>query len=388
MVDVSLVIKGGVIAGEREPVNLLIEKGKIQAIGQEMWEHTEVLDATGLILFPGFIDAHTHFDMDTGTALTADDFESGTLAALHGGTTTIIDFATQNKGESLREALNQWHQKAAGVASCDYGFHMAITDWHPKVAKELLAMKEEGITSFKLYMAYDALRVSDGALYQVLKAVDHIGGLVGVHCENGDLVNEKIKELLEGGYTTPAAHPLSRPDTVEKEAIHRFLEIAYLAHTPAHVVHLSTADGLKVIQAAQSRGQKVYVETCPQYLVLDESYYNLTDFESAKYVLSPPLRRKECLDALWQGLADGTIHTVSTDHCSFRFHDQKILGKEDFSKIPCGIPGVEHRAQLIYTYGVETGKLTLKQMAEVLSTNTAKLFGMYPEKGTLQVGTD
>ncbi|MGL4737621.1 MAG: dihydropyrimidinase [Cellulosilyticaceae bacterium] len=386
----SILIKGALLATQNihTPQDILIEKGIIKQIGQLEVKADEVIDAKGYIAFPGFIDAHTHLDMDTGTALTADDFRSGTLAAVAGGTTTIIDFATQNKGETLVEALKNWHQKAGGKCYCDYGFHMAITDWNEAVQEEIALMKSLGVTSFKLYMAYDALRVRDGEIYQILKAVKQIEGIIGVHCENGDLVNELIKEQLAKGHTAPGAHPLARPDTVEAEAIGRFLDIAYLAGTPAHIVHLSTLKGLEQIRRARARGQKVFVETCPQYLTLDEQCYEQEGFESAKYVLSPPLRKKEDREALWEALGNGEIQTISTDHCAFNFKGQKEQGLEDFSKIPNGIPGIQHRPQLIYTYGVCEGEISLKQMADLLSTQAAKLFGMYPKKGALQIGSD
>lgn len=393
----GILIKGGILATKEleQVVDIVIEEGVIAQVTQlKPWDRErlekshEVIDASGAFIFPGFIDAHTHLDMDTGTAHTADDFKTGTKAALAGGTTTIVDFATQNKGETLALALKNWHEKASGKSSTDYGFHMAITDWNDSVAEEITAMKEEGITSFKLYMAYDALRLGDGKIYEILKKVAEIEGIVGVHCENGDLVNELIKEQLKQGNKTPAAHPLSRPSVVEAEAIGRFLDIAYIADTPAHIVHLSTLEGLEQIKKARKRGQEVFVETCPQYLLLDESYYTLPDFESAKYVLSPPLRTKVDREKLWKALKESDIDTISTDHCSFNFKNQKEQGIEDFSKIPSGIPGIEHRPELIYTYGVRTGKLTLYEMAHLLSTNSAKLFGMYPRKGAVQVGSD
>lgn len=385
----SYLIKGGIIAEQNRytPTDVLIDKGVIQKIGK-IERADDVLDASGMILFPGFIDAHTHLDMDAGTAHTADDFESGTKAAVIQGTTSIIDFATQNKGETLRQALENWQSKTEGKCSCDYGFHMAITDWHDETSKELLNMKEAGITSFKLYMAYDALRLDDGALYEVLKQVKNLGGLVGVHCENGDLIKAYTKELLQKEHKDPSAHPLSRPDMIEAEAMSRFLDIAYMVDVPVHIVHLSTQKGLECIRKARKRGQRVYVETCPQYLLLDEKCYNLKNFESAKYVLSPPLRSKQDQEALWAGLQEGEIQTISTDHCAFNFESQKKLGLEDFTKIPNGIPGIEHRPQLIYTHGVTKGRLSLGEMAHLLSTHTAQLFGMYPKKGTLAVGSD
>lgn len=385
----SLLIKGGIIAQHNDytPTDLLIDDGLIKQIGQ-IDTATEVIDARGMILFPGFIDAHTHLDMDTGSVHTADDFYFGSRAALSQGTTTLIDFATQEKGETLTEALTNWHQKADGKCACHYGFHMAITDWNAKVNKEMKTMKEAGITSFKLYMAYDNLRLRDDEIYEVLKSAKALGAIVGVHCENGDLVNRGIKEQLEGGCILPNAHPLSRPALAEAEAIGRFLDIAYLVDVPVHIVHLSTLAGLERIRQARARGQKVFVETCPQYLLLDESAYIMPNFESAKYVLSPPLRTKKDQEALWEGLKAGEIQTISTDHCAFNFETHKKKGLHNFSQIPNGVPGIEHRPQLIYTYGVTKGKLSLCEMAQLLSTNAAKLFGLYPKKGTLAVGSD
>ena len=385
----SYLIKGGIIAEQNRytPVDILVEGNVIKKIGKiDKADH--ILDASGMILFPGFIDAHTHLDMDTGMAHTADDFESGTKAALIQGTTSIIDFATQNKGETLINALENWRHKTDEKCSCDYGFHMAITEWNNEIKSELLTMRESGITSFKLYMAYDALRLDDGAIYEILKSAKNLGGLVGVHCENGDLIKAYTKMLLEQEQRTPLAHPLSRPDMIEAEAISRFLDIAYMVDVPVHIVHLSTQKGLECIRRARKRGQRVYVETCPQYLLLDEKLYHLKQFESAKYVLSPPLRSKQDQEALWEGIQEGEIQTISTDHCAFNFESQKKLGIDDFTQIPNGIPGIEHRPQLIYSYGVTKGRLSLQEMAHLLSTHAAQLFGMYPQKGTLAVGSD
>ena len=385
----SYLIKGGIIAEQNTytPVDILIEGNVIKKIGKiDKADH--ILDASGMILFPGFIDAHTHLDMDTGMAHTADDFESGTKAALIQGTTSIIDFATQNKGETLINALENWRHKTNKKCSCDYGFHMAITEWNNEIKSELLTMRESGITSFKLYMAYDNLRLDDGAIYEILKSAKNLGGLVGVHCENGDLIKAYTKMLLEQEQRTPLAHPLSRPDMIEAEAISRFLDIAYMVDVPVHIVHLSTQKGLECIRRARKRGQRVYVETCPQYLLLDEKLYHLKQFESAKYVLSPPLRSKQDQEALWEGIQEGEIQTISTDHCAFNFESQKKIGIDDFTQIPNGIPGIEHRPQLIYSYGVTKGRLSLQEMAYLLSTHVAQLFGMYPQKGTLAVGSD
>ena len=387
----SIIIKGGTIVTPRKSYisDIKIEDEIITEIGENLEDpKAQIIDATGHLVFPGFIDSHTHFDLDTGYTRTADNFKTGTAAAIVGGTTTILDFATQNKGETLSEALNNWHKLAEDVSSCDYGFHMAITEWNEDIKNELAIMKEQGITSYKAYMAYDSLRLNDGAIYDILKSLKKYNSILGVHCENGDLVNTMIKDQLNSGNTTPAAHPLSRPNRVEAEAISRYIDIANLADAPINIVHLSTKEGLEEALKGRERGQKVFIETCPQYLLLDDSMYSLEDFESAKYVLSPPLRKPEDLESLWQGLAQGHIDIMGTDHCSFNFKGQKDHGIKDFSKIPNGIPGVEHRPVLMYTYGVSKGRITKEQMCVLLSENVAKLFGMYPRKGTLQVGSD
>ena len=387
----SIIIKGGTIVTPRESYisDIKIEGEIIAEIGENLEDNkAQVIDATGCLLFPGFIDSHTHLDLDTGYTRTADNFETGTTAAIVGGTTTILDFATQNKGETLCEALNNWHKLAKDVSSCDYGFHMAITEWNENIKSELEIMKEEGITSYKAYMAYDSLRINDGEIYDILKSLKEYDALLGVHCENGDLVNTMIKEQLSSGNTSPAAHPLSRPNLVEAEAVSRYIDIANLAEAPIYIVHLSTKEALEVALKARKRGQEVYVETCPQYLLLEDSLYSLENFESAKYVLSPPLRKNDDIEKLWQALSAEDIDMIGTDHCSFNFKGQKDHGIEDFSKIPNGIPGIEHRPVLMYTYGVDKGRITKEQMCALLSENAAKLFGMYPRKGVLQVGSD
>lgn len=379
----ELVSGGGVCRAD-----VLIADGVIAAVGEALDAGgAEIVDADGAYVFPGFIDTHTHLDMDTGAAHTADDFASGTRAAIAGGTTTVLDFATQNKGETLREALLNWHALAEGKSACDYGFHMAITDWNADVAAELPSMTKEGVTSYKLYLAYDNLRVSDAAVFEVLKAVNRQGGIVGAHCENGDLVNELVGEQLALGHTGTNAHPLSRPDTVEEEAVNRYLAIAALADCPVNIVHLSTKKGLEAVRRARAAGQKVYVETCPQYLLLEDSVYDKPDFEGAKYVMSPPLRKRGDNAALWEAVETGEADTIGTDHCPFMWKD-KLLGRNDFSKIPNGAPGVELRAQLMYTYGVCEGKITVANLCRVLAENPARLFGMYPKKGAIRVGSD
>lgn len=387
----SVIIKGGTLVTPKGSFlsDIRVENGKIAEVAQNISSNgAPVLDATGCLLFPGFIDAHTHFDMNTGTAQTADDFHSGTRGAIVGGTTTIVDFATQEKGETLAQALENWRQKAYGKSSCDYAFHMAITDWNDGVSREIDDMVREGITSFKLYLAYNNLRVTDGELYKILKRVGEVHGIIGTHCENGDLVNEMIAEKRAAGQLSPAAHPLSRPDYVEAEAVSRYLYIAQAADVPVHIVHLSTKAGFDEVLKARKRGQRVYVETCPQYLTLTDSHYHLDGFESAKYVCSPPLRAQQDQNCLWAALKTGEIDSISTDHCSFNFLGQKEQGREDFSKIPNGMPGVEHRPAVVYTYGVCENRITKEQMSALLSENAARLFGMYPQKGALLVGSD
>lgn len=383
-----LITGGTIISGKsRRTADILIENGKIEQIGEKLQapDATRV-DAKDRLIFPGFIDAHTHFDLEVSGTVTADDFASGTKAAIAGGTTCIIDFATQNKKETLRQALDNWHLKADGVSSCDYAFHMAISDWNETTFEEIKDMFVNGVTSFKLYMTYD-IRVSDAVIFEVLTRMKTFGGIVGVHCENGDLINELIARQKRDGNYTPSAHPLSRPACVETEAIHRLLTIAKLVDVPVVIVHLSSTEGYEEILRAREKGQQVYVETCPQYLILDDSRYELEGFESAKYVCSPPLRKQADKTCLWKALTDGQIDTIATDHCSFSM-EQKRLGQTDFTRIPNGMPGVSHRPHLIYTYGVLEEKITLEQMCALLSENPAKLYGMYPRKGCIEVGSD
>lgn len=386
----TLIKNGAIVSGEGIVQNdILIEDGIIQELSQNLPKTgAQVYDVEGALVFPGFIDTHTHLDMNTGTALTVDDFTSGTRSAIKGGTTTILDFATQEKEQTLQEALRIWHLKADGKSACDYGFHMAITDYNTQVERELPSMTKQGVTSYKLYMAYDALRVSDAQIYHVLRAVAKEGGIVGMHCENGDLVNVLIENQLQQGHTSPAAHPLSRPNAVEAEAINRYLTIADMADCPVNIVHLSTRQGLELMLAARAQGQKVYIETCPQYLLLEESKYHLPGFESAKYVISPPLRQKEDIEALWDAISLEEIDTIGTDHCAFNYHGQKEMGKDNFSKIPNGAPGLENRVMLMETYGVQKHYLSHLQLCKLLCENPAKLFGMYPKKGAIQVGSD
>lgn len=347
----------------------------------------QVVDCVGKLIFPGFIDAHTHFDLDVCNTTTIDDFYTGGKAALHGGTTTVIDFACPNKGESLQYGLDLWHKKAAGRTACDYGFHMTIDDWNESIRAEIPRMIAQGVTSFKMYLTYPAMMIGDGPVLMALMELKKYGGIAGVHCENAGMIDALIELYKAAGETGPSSHPRSRPDMTEAEAVGRLLKIASVADVPVIIVHTTCAAALQEIQYARARGQKVYVETCPQYLLLDDSLYDLQDFEGAKYVCAPPLRKKADQEALWKAIADGTVQTVSTDHCSFTLR-QKNAGRGDFTRIPGGLPGVESRGALLYTYGVAAGRITAEKMAEVLSANPAKLYGLWPRKGVIAEGSD
>ena len=386
----QILLKGGtVVSGDgcRE-TDILIQDEKIQVIGQDLAvDADEIIDVTGRLLFPGFIDAHTHFDLHVAGTVTADDFASGTQAALAGGTTAIVDFATQYQGETLEEGIANWHKKADGKASCDYGFHLAITDWNSQASADVPKIMEDGVTSFKLYLTYDTM-VNDEELYEILVRLRETGGIVGVHCENDGVIKALVKAEKAAGHNAVSCHPKTRPAAMEAEAVARLLKIARVAEAPVIVVHLSTKEGLtEILHARKDWNQEVYVETCPQYLLMDDSRYQLPGFEGARYVIAPPLRKPADQEALWKALSDGGIQTVSTDHCSFTLK-QKELGLSDFTKIPGGMPGVETRPLLMYTYGVCEGRVTLPQMCRQLAENPAKLYGMFPQKGVLAPGSD
>lgn len=367
----------------RFEADVLVENGRIASVqkGIPVPDGAEVIDASGMYVMPGFIDTHTHFDLDTGSAVTADNFDTGSKAAVLGGTTTVLDFATQDRNGTLKAALETWHKKARG-ASCNYGFHMAIARWDDTTAAEMDDMTAAGVTSYKMYMVYNGLYVDDGQIYAALKEAKKRGALISAHCENWHVLLKMCGEVKARGIVGPEGHPLSRPAAVEAEAVARFLRIAELAQTPAYVVHLSTAEGFSEAERARKRGQEVYLETCPQYLLLTDERYK--DFDGAKFVMSPPLRKEPDREALWRGLSAGAIQTVGTDHCSFTMA-QKAMGEGDFTRIPNGAPGVGHRPQLIYTCGVLTGKLSLEQMVKSLSKNAALLFGM-PDRGEIKPG--
>ena len=383
--------KGGTIvgAGASQQADLLVCNDKIVLIGKDLASSdAEVVDVRGKLLFPGFIDAHTHFDLDVCNTTTADDFETGSAAAVCGGTTMVIDFACPNKGETLGYGLSLWHKKADGRTSCDYGFHMTIDDWNEGIRAEIPQMFEAGISSFKMYMTYPAMMIGDQDLFSALLELKKYGGIAGVHCENAGVIDALIAQHKADGRLAPASHPECRPNPLEAEAVAHLLRIAEVADVPVVIVHLSTREALHEVFAARERGQRVYVETCPHYLILDDSRYRQDDFDAAAgYICAPPLRTKPDQDALWKALANGTVQTISTDHCSFT-REQKRAGRDDFTKIPGGLPGVESRGLLLYTYGVAAGRITKEQMCALLAENPARLYGAYPRKGVLAVGSD
>ena len=381
---------GTVVSGRgTRRADVLVENEKILQVGRNLSDPlARAIDVTGKLLMPGFIDAHTHFDLDVCNTTTADDFDSGTKSAIRGGTTTIVDFACPNKGESLHHGLDLWHRKADDKCWCDYGFHMTIDDWNAEIEKEIDDMYAAGISSFKMYMTYPAMMIGDEAMYKALKKLKEKGGICGVHCENSGVINALIEEKKAAGEMGVSSHPETRPDFLEAEAVSRLLRIAQAVDIPVVIVHLTNAAALAEVTAARRRGQKVYVETCPQYLVLDDSVYYNEDFSrAARYVCAPPLRKPEDCRALWAGLRKGDIQTISTDHCAFTLA-QKDAGRGDFTKIPGGLPGVEARGELVYSFGVTTRKISLATMCKVLSENPAKLYGMFPRKGVIAPGAD
>jgi dihydropyrimidinase len=388
----SVLIKNGriITAVDDYLGDVFIENETVSLIGKSLeMEADEIIDASGKYLFPGGLDPHTHLDMPFGGTVSADDFETGTLAAAHGGTTTLIDFAIQTKGQSTLEALDTWHAKAEGKTAIDYGFHMIVTDLDDKRVHEMKMLADDGVTSYKLFMAYPGvLYVDDGTIYRAMRAAGENGTVVCMHAENGIVIDEIVKIALAEGKTEPKYHALTRPTRMEAEGVHRAIAIAEVAHVPVYIVHLSSSDALEQVMLARNRGVHAFAETCPQYLFLDHSYYEQEGFEGAKYVMTPALREKWNQDELWKGLRFGDLQSISTDHCPFCFKDQKTLGVDDFSKIPNGGPGVENRMSLVFNGGVNTGRISLNKFVELTSTAAAKTFGLFPRKGTIAVGSD
>ena len=384
-------IKNGriVTAVDDYRADILIEDGQVSLIGKTLdIEADKVIDASGKLVIPGGIDPHTHMELPFGGTSSSDDFFTGTRAAAFGGTTTIIDFAVQNKGESMLAGVDTWHAKAEGKAVIDYGFHLITTDFEDSHKPEMFKLIDEGITSFKLFMAYPGVFLSDDAtIYRAMSAAGERGGLVCMHAENGIVINEIIKKFLAEGRTAPKYHALTRPTLAEAEGVHRAIALAEMAETPVYIVHLSCTDALNQVRAARDRGMLAFAETCPQYLFLSIDDYG-DDWNGAKYVMTPPLREKHNQAELWKGLRMDDLHVIATDHCPFCMKDQKELGKNDFSRIPNGAPGVEYRMELIYNGGVVENRISLNRFVELTSTAAAKMFGMFPKKGTIAVGSD
>ena len=391
--DFDTVIVNGrmVTATDTYSGEVAIEDGKIAAIAHSGLRENaaRVIDAGGKYVLPGGIDVHTHLDMPFGGTTSSDDFETGTRAAAFGGTTTLIDFAIQYKGQSLRKAFDTWMEKASTKAVCDYSFHCIITELGKDQLDEMNALVRDGVTSFKLFMAYPGVfMLDDGSIFRALRKTADNGGLICMHAENGNAIDVIVQQALADGKRAPKYHALTRPTTAEAEATSRAIALAEMAGAPVYIVHLSCNDALEKVREARDRGLPVYAETCPQYLFLSIENFEAPGFEGAKYVFTPPLREKWHQEKLWNGLKRDHLQVVSTDHCPFCFKEQKELGRDDFTKIPNGGPGIEHRLSLIYSGGVSQGRLTVNRFVELVSTTPAKLFGLYPRKGTIAVGSD
>ena len=389
----TLIKNGRVVTATSDAIaDVLVDGQTIAQIGPNLQiEADKTLDATGKLVIPGAIDPHTHMELPFGGTFASDDFETGTRAAALGGTTTIVDFAVQSHGQTLQQGLDTWHAKAQDKCAIDYGFHLICTQFEQCDEAQLHEIYDQGVTSFKLFMAYPGVFLMDDAtIYRVMKAAGPKGGLTMIHAENGVVINEIVRETLEAGHTAPKYHAVSRPAEMEAEAVHRVAAIAAQANAPVFIVHVSCAQALEEIKLAQLKGWPVSGETCTQYLFLDESVYEEEGFDGfagAKYVMTPPIRAKENQEPLWDALKDGDLELVSTDHCPFFLKGQKELGRGDFTKIPNGGPGVEPRLPLVYWGAMQHG-FSLQRWVEITSTAAAKRFGMFPRKGTLEIGSD
>ena len=392
----SILVRGGTVVTAEGTLDadVLIEGEKIAAVlarpaadGLQA-SAGEVVDAAGKYVIPGGIDGHTHMEMPFGGTFSVDTFATGTTAAAWGGTTTIIDFAVQAKGTSLLATLDNWHAKAAGNCAIDYGFHMIVSDVNDATLKEMESCMGSGVTSFKMFMAYPGVfYATDGEILLAMQQASKIGATIMMHAENGIAIDQLVLQAIEAGRTDPVYHGLTRPPELEGEATSRAITLAKVADCPLYIVHLSAAHALQAVAEARDAGQNVFAETCPQYLYLTLDDLARPDFEGAKFVCSPPLRTPDHGAALWRGLRTNDLSIVSTDHCPFCFKDQKELGRGDFAKIPNGIPGVEHRMDLLHQ-GVVAGEITLPRWVETCSTTPARMFGLYPRKGTIAVGSD
>jgi dihydropyrimidinase len=392
----SLLITNGriITASDDYVADVFCENGTVAAIGRSLPSHRfqaeRTIDASGQYVLPGGIDVHTHLDMPFGGTTSADDFESGTIAAAFGGTTSIVDFAIQYRGQTMRHALDEWRKKAEGKAVIDYGFHMIVTELEDAGLSEMdRLVREEGVSSFKLFMAYPGVfMVDDATIFRALRRTGENGGIVCMHAENGGVIDELVKEAIRKGQKAPKYHALTRPSRAEGEATGRAIALAEMAGVPIYIVHLSSADALEKVKQARDMGLPAYAETCPQYLFLSYDNYEEPGFDGAKYVMSPPLREKWHQDVLWKGLAKNDLQVISTDHCPFCMKEQKELGANDFSKIPNGAPGIETRLTLVHNGGVHQKRITLNRFVELCSTAPAKMFGLFPRKGTIAVGSD
>ena len=369
--------------------DIFIDGETVTTIGKSLDMDVDVvIDAAGKLVIPGGIDPHTHMELPFGGTSSSDDFFTGTRAAAFGGTTTIIDFAVQNKGESMIQGVDNWHKKAEGKTCIDYGFHLITTEFEDGHTEQMYTLMDEGVTSFKLFMAYPGVFLADDAtIFRAMSAAGERGGLICMHAENGIVINEIIKRFLADGRTAPKYHALTRPTIAEAEGVHRAIAIAEMAESPVYIVHLSCTDALNQVRQARDRGIPAFAETCPQYL-----FHSIDDYgegwDGAKYVMTPPLREKHNHDELWKGLKMDDLPVISTDHCPFCMKEQKELGRDDFSKIPNGAPGVENRMNLIYNGGVVENRISLNRFVELTSTAAAKMFGLFPKKGTIAVGSD
>ena len=389
----SILIKGGrvITAADDYVADVFVEDERISLIGETLDVTADrVIDAAGKYVLPGGVDPHTHLDMPFGGTVTIDDVESGQTAAAFGGTTTHVDFIIQPKGSTFAEAIDEWRAKANGKQVIDMGYHMAVTDLKEGgTLEELATLPDQGITSYKLFMAYKgAIMVDDETLFRVMQVAADTGALVMVHAEHGDAIDVLVREALERGETDPKYHALTRPPETEGEATNRAIQLARVAGCKLYVVHVSCAESVEPIQIAREKGWDVWGETCTQYFFVDYTFLERPNFEGAKYVYTPPPRDKANQDVLWTAVKNDVLSVVSTDHCAFLWDGQKSLGRDDFSKIPNGAPGLENRVQMIHEFGVRGGRITLNRMVELLSTNPAKYFGLYPRKGTIAVGSD
>ena len=386
----TLIKNGRVITAEQDYLaDIFIEKDKVTTLGTNLVLHADtIIDAKGKYVIPGGIDVHTHMDMPFGGTTSSDDFETGTRAAAFGGTTCLIDFAIQSKGTKMREALDIWWMKGQ-KATIDFGLHMIVTDLPEAHLEDLNEMVREGVTSYKLFMAYpNVLMVDDATIFRAMRQTGNNGALVCMHAENGGVIDLFVQKALAEGKTAPIYHALTRPTTAEAEAVNRAIALAQMAGAPVYIVHLSSADALERVSEARDKGIPVFAETCPQYLLLSIEDLDRPNFEGAKYVFTPPLREKWHQDKLWAGLKNNTLQVVSTDHCPFCFKEQKEMGRDSFAKIPNGGPGVENRLQLIHHHGVNLKRISLNRWVEIVSTTPAKMFGLYPRKGTIAIGSD